>query len=106
MSPVLFTYLGWNASLYVASEIRQPGRTIPRSLFLGLGLCGLLYLLINAVYLYAIPMEALIGVSDAGELAAGRLFGAVGGSVVGLFVLISVLRWFEGCGQWQRLLHG
>jgi len=91
MSPVLFTYLGWNASLYVASEIKQPGRTIPRSLFLGLGLCGLLYLLINAVYLYAIPMEALIGVSDAGELAAGRLFGAVGGSVVGLFVLISVL---------------
>jgi len=91
MSPVLFTYLGWNASLYVASEIKQPGRTIPRSLFLGLGLCGLLYLLINAVYLYAIPMEALIGASDAGELAAGRLFGVVGGSVVGLFVLISVL---------------
>jgi APA family basic amino acid/polyamine antiporter len=91
MSPVLFTYLGWNASLYVASEIRQPGRTIPRSLFLGLGLCGGLYLLVNAVYLYAIPMDLLQGVSDAGELAAGRLFGPVGGAVVALFVLVSVL---------------
>ena len=91
MSPVLFTYLGWNASLYVASEIREPHRTIPRSLFLGLGLCGGLYLLVNAVYLYAIPMETLRGVSDAGELAAVRLFGSVGGSVVALFVLVSVL---------------
>lgn len=91
MSPVLFTYLGWNASLYVASEIRQPERTIPRSLFLGLGLCGVLYLLVNAVYLYAIPMETLRGVSDAGELAAELLFGSLAGAVVAVFVLVSVL---------------
>jgi APA family basic amino acid/polyamine antiporter len=91
MSPVLFTYLGWNASLYVASEIKQPARTIPRSLFLGLGLCGALYLLVNGIYLYAIPMEALSGASDAAELAAANLFGTVGGTVVALFVLVSVL---------------
>jgi APA family basic amino acid/polyamine antiporter len=91
MSPVLFTYLGWNASLYVASEIRDPGRTIPRSLFLGLGMCGVLYLLINAVYLYAIPMETLRGVSNAGALAAETLFGPVGGTIVAVFVLVSVL---------------
>ena len=91
MSPVLFTYLGWNASLYVASEIRDPGRTIPRSLFLGLGICGGLYLLVNAVYLYAIPMETLRGVSNAGAQAAETLFGPVGGTIVALFVLISVL---------------
>jgi APA family basic amino acid/polyamine antiporter len=91
MSPVLFTYLGWNASLYVASEIRDPGRTIPRSLFLGLGLCGGLYLLVNAVYLYAIPMQTLQGVSNAGAVASEMLFGPVGGAVVALFVLVSVL---------------
>jgi APA family basic amino acid/polyamine antiporter len=91
MSPVLFTYLGWNASLYVASEIKQPERTIPRSLFLGLGLCGGLYLLVNAVYLYGIPMTTLSGVSDAGELAGELLFGEYGGTVVALFVLVSVL---------------
>jgi APA family basic amino acid/polyamine antiporter len=32
LSPVLFSYLGWNSSVYVASEIRDPGRTLPRSL--------------------------------------------------------------------------
>ena len=31
MSPVLFTYLGWNAPVYVGSEIHDPGRTVPRS---------------------------------------------------------------------------
>src|SRR5437868_2686466 len=42
LSPILFSYLGWNASVYVASEIRDPQRTLPRSLFIGLGLCTVL----------------------------------------------------------------
>ena len=58
LSPVLFTYLGWNAPVYVASEIRDPARTLPRSLFLGLGLCTLAYLALNVVYLYALPLDA------------------------------------------------
>jgi APA family basic amino acid/polyamine antiporter len=91
LSPILFTYLGWNASVYVASEIRSPGRNIPRSLFLGLGICTAVYLAVNAVYLYALPMDALVGVTDAGEAAGLSLFGAVGGTVVGAFVLLSVL---------------
>ena len=91
MSPVLFTYLGWNASLYVAGEIRNPGRSVPWSLFCGLGICAFIYLLVNAVYLYAIPMESLRGVPDAGQAAAERLFGPVGGTLVGAFVLLSIL---------------
>ena len=91
MSPVLFTYLGWNASLYVASEIRDPGRNIPRSLFAGLAICGGLYLLVNAVYLYAIPLVELRETGDAGQQAAQNLFGAVGAGLVSTFVLISVL---------------
>src|SRR5262249_55019003 len=46
LSPVLFSYLGWNASVYVASEIHDPGRTLPRSLFVGLGVCTAIYLLV------------------------------------------------------------
>src|SRR5690606_38193886 len=38
LSPVLFSYLGWNASVYVASEIQSPQRNVPRSLFAGLGI--------------------------------------------------------------------
>jgi APA family basic amino acid/polyamine antiporter len=91
MSPVLFSYLGWNASIYVASEIRNPDRNLPRSLFLGLGICAGIYLLVNGVYLFALPMHALSGVGDAGEAAAQALFGGVGGTLVGTFVLLSVL---------------
>jgi len=91
MSPVLFAYLGWNASVYVASEIRDPGRNLPRSMFVGLAACALLYLLVNAVYLYALPMDTFRGVGDAGQASARALFGPVGGTLVGSFVLLSIL---------------
>jgi APA family basic amino acid/polyamine antiporter len=91
MSPILFSYLGWNAAVYVGSEVRDPGRTLPRSLFLGLGICTAIYLLVNGVFLYALPLESLRGVSDAGEAAALALFGPIGGYAVGFFVLISIL---------------
>lgn len=91
MSPILFTYLGWNASVYVASEIRDPGRNVPRSLFLGLALCGALYLAMNAVYLFALPVEALEAAPDAGAASARALFGPASASWVSAFVLLSVL---------------
>jgi APA family basic amino acid/polyamine antiporter len=91
LSPVLFSFLGWNATVYVASEIRDPGRNLPRSLFLGLGVCTALYLLLNAVYLYALPVAALRGVENAGEQTARVLFGDAGGALLAGFVLASIL---------------
>jgi len=90
-SPVLFSYLGWNSSIYVASEIRHPERNVPRSLLVGLALCTALYLAVNAVYLYALPLGALGGVDNAGEAAARALFGGIGGGLVAGFVLASIL---------------
>ncbi len=91
LSPVLFTYLGWNAPVYVASEIERPERTLPASLFLGLCICTLLYLTANAVYLYALPVARLGTTADAGQAAAQALFGSLIGSVVAAFVVVSVL---------------
>jgi basic amino acid/polyamine antiporter, APA family len=91
LSPVLFSYLGWNASIYVASEIRDPERNLPRSLFIGLAICAAIYLAVNAIYLYALPMSELSAAPDAGEAAARALFGSGAGRLVGLFVWISVL---------------
>ena len=91
LSPILFSYLGWNASVYVASEIRDPQRNLPRSLFIGLGLCTALYLLLNALYIHALPMTALAGEPRAGEAAALALFGPLGGSIVAALILLSVL---------------
>jgi len=91
LSPVLFSYLGWNSSIYVASEIRDPGRNVPRSLFLGLAICTAIYLLVNAVYLFALPVDVMRGEANVGEAAARALFGGVGGTLVAVFVLTSVL---------------
>lgn len=91
MSPVLFSYLGWNSSVYVASEIKNPARNLPISLFGALAICTGLYLAVNCVYLYALPLETLIGVSDAGRASAQVFFGPIGATLVGIFVLGSVL---------------
>jgi APA family basic amino acid/polyamine antiporter len=91
LSPVLFSYLGWNSSVYVASELRDPSRTLPASLFLGVAICTAVYLLVNAVYLYALPVPELRGEANAGEAAARALFGGAGGSLVAAFVLASIL---------------
>ncbi len=91
LSPILFTYLGWNASVYVASEIRSPERNVPRSLFLGLAICAGIYLLVNAVYLYALPLAVLSEAPDAGTAAGLALFGPEAGALISIFVLVSVL---------------
>src|SRR5690606_8116292 len=87
LSPVLFSYLGWNATVYVASEIHAPRRNLPRSLFLGLAVCIAVYLAMNAAYLYALPVADLRGVENVGEAAARALFGDTGGRAVALFVV-------------------
>jgi APA family basic amino acid/polyamine antiporter len=91
LSPILFTYLGWNASVYVASEIERPERNVPASLFLGLAICTLIYMVVNGVYLFALPIEALRVEGNAGEAAARALFGPMAGSLVAGFIVVSIL---------------
>ncbi len=91
LSPVLFSYLGWNASVYVASEIKDPGRNVPLSLFTGLLLCTALYLLVNALYIYALPIDAMRQEVRVGEVAARALFGDGGGILAAALVVASVL---------------
>jgi len=72
---IMFAYSGWNASTYIGSEIRDPTRLIPRSLFLGTGVVMVLYICINIVFVYAVPPEEMKGVISIGGLAMGKLFG-------------------------------
>jgi basic amino acid/polyamine antiporter, APA family len=73
---IMFAYSGWNASTYIGSEIYNPGKNIPRSLLLGTGIVILIYILVNIVYVYAIPPEEMKGVISIGGLAVGKLFGS------------------------------
>jgi APA family basic amino acid/polyamine antiporter len=91
LSPVLFTYLGWNAPVYVASEIRRPERNVPSSLFLGLAICTALYLALNALYLRTLSIGGLAGNERAAEATANALFGPVGGTIVAALILVSIV---------------
>ncbi len=72
---IMFAYSGWNASAYIGSEIRNPRKNLPGSLFLGTGIVLILYLLLNLFYLYAVTPEDMAGVISIGGLAVGNLFG-------------------------------
>ena len=72
---IMFAYSGWNASTYIGSEIKNPVRNLPASLLIGTGIVIVLYLLINMVYIYAIPADEMKGVISVGGLAMRNLFG-------------------------------
>jgi basic amino acid/polyamine antiporter, APA family len=89
--PVMFTYSGWNAAAYVAEEIRSPGRNVP--IALGLGTLGVLiiYLGLNALYLFAIPAAGLAAVKGTLiDTVAELLFGFTAGNVIAVFTIVSI----------------
>ena len=89
--PIMFTYSGWNAGAYVAEEVRDPERNVPLALGLGTLVVIVIYLSLNALYLYALPVSQLAALE--GRLAdtvAERLFGFVAGSLLAGFSIVSL----------------
>ena len=56
---VFWAFDGWVYVTWVAGEIKNPQRVLPRAMVLGVLLVGVLYLLVNAVYLYALPITRI-----------------------------------------------
>lgn len=75
---IMFAYSGWNASTYLGAEIKDPVKTLPRSLILGTAIVTVLYLGLNILYVYAITPDKMKGVISIGGLAMGNLFGKPG----------------------------
>ncbi len=88
---VMFCYSGWNAAAYIAGEMRDPKRDLPRSLLLGTGIVMLLYLGMNAVYFYGAPVTELAGRVEVGLIAARNLFGETGAVLVTVVLCASLL---------------
>jgi APA family basic amino acid/polyamine antiporter len=79
---VSFAYTGWGSSVYVAGEVKDPEKVLPRALVGGTLLVTLLYVLINAAFLSSAPMGELRGNFEIARVAAIRLFGERGGGAV------------------------
>ena len=88
---VSFAYSGWNAAAYLAGEVRDPGRTLPRALVGGTVAVCLLYLGLNLLFLYAVPAGEWTPTIAIGRVAAERLFGPAGGTAISLLVTITIL---------------
>jgi len=88
---VYVSYSGWNAATYVAEELRDPSRNLPRALAIGTVLVTVIFLLLNLVFVYAAPLGAMKGVVAIGSLAASRLFGAQVGGLFSALIAIALL---------------
>ncbi len=88
---VMFTYSGWNASAYVAEEIRNPGRNVPLSLAVGTLAVVFIYVMLNALYLHVFPIAQLAAIKGSVlDVIADRLFGTGAGNIMGVVSIVSI----------------
>ena len=94
---ISLSYSGFNAAVYIAGEIEQPERVVPRALLWGTLLVGLFYLALNTVFLWGPPPAKIAGQAEVAAIAAEALGGAWlarltrGVIVLSLFTSISAM---------------
>jgi basic amino acid/polyamine antiporter, APA family len=88
---VSFAYSGWNAAAYIAGEIKDPHRNLPRALIGGTLFVAVLYVLLNFVFLYTVPVSEMAGKIEIGAIFAGRIFGPAGGRIMGGVIALLLL---------------
>jgi APA family basic amino acid/polyamine antiporter len=87
---VSYAYFGWNTAAYVAGEMRDPARTLPRALVAGTLLVTALYFGLNLVFLWAVPPPALVGQIEVAHVVAAALFGPRGAVLLSSLVALAL----------------
>ena len=86
---VFWAYDGWVYITWVAGEVKDPQRNVPKALVLGISLVGTIYVAINAVYLYALPMSRITAETTVAQAAAVALFSTSAARWLSLTIAIS-----------------
>ena len=86
-----WAYDGWNNITFVAGEIKDPQRNIPKSLFLGLSFCIIIYVLVNLAYLYVLPIDKMALSTFVASDSATVTWGLIGGGIIAIMVMLSTL---------------
>lgn len=89
VSAALFAFGGWHMVTYTAGETRDPVRTIPRALLIGTLTVTALYVLLNAAYLYLLPISRVIASPRVAADAAQAVAGPRGASLISALVILS-----------------
>jgi APA family basic amino acid/polyamine antiporter len=88
---VMYSYAGWNAVTYIAGEVRDPRRTVPFSVIAAVAVVTLLYVGLNAVFLYTTPVDRLAGQIRVAAIAAQHIFGDTGARIVGAVICVGLV---------------
>ncbi|HZD39794.1 MAG TPA: amino acid permease [Terriglobales bacterium] len=89
--PAIFAYSGWNAVIYIAGEVKNPERNLPRALLSANLLVIVLYLAINIVYIYGVPVSQMKGALRVSEVATTALFGYQTSAWITAMITVSIL---------------
>jgi basic amino acid/polyamine antiporter, APA family len=88
---VMYSYSGWNAAVYITSEIKRPEKNVPRSLLAGTGVVIVIYVLLNAVFLATTPADQLKGQLQVALIAGKHIFGENGGRFAGAVICLGLV---------------
>jgi APA family basic amino acid/polyamine antiporter len=87
--PILFTYGGWQQTNFIAEEIVEPERNLPRALVLGVAIVVTVYLLTNLAYLRVLGVDGLAASTAPAADTMQALLGPVGGKVIAAGIAVS-----------------
>lgn len=94
---VFWAYDGWVYITWVSGEVKDPQRNLPRSMALGLLIVGVVYLSINAVYLYALPMSEIGAQTAVAQGAAVSMFSSCAGRWLSFMIAVSCFGAMASC---------
>jgi basic amino acid/polyamine antiporter, APA family len=97
MAACLMAYNGWSYVSFVAGEVRNPQKTLLRSLIIGMTAVSALYVLANLGYMRVLTLPEIAATERVGADVAMRTMGSIGGSFVALTVLLSIIGAVNGC---------
>ena len=88
---VLFAFEGWTNVGAIAGEMKNPGKDMPRAIVGGVSIIMAVYFVINMAYLWVIPADELMNISSPASAVAMKIFGPVGGTLIKVGIIISVI---------------
>ncbi len=91
LQAVIYTVDGWDGVIYFGEEVRQPGRDIPRAIFGSVFSIMGIYLLLNLIALYILPMKEIAGNNFVLGTVADRVFGSLGDPIIRSIMVVSML---------------
>jgi basic amino acid/polyamine antiporter, APA family len=91
LQAVVYTVDGWDGVIYFGEEVRHPGRDIPRAIFGSVFTVMGIYLLLNLMALYVLPMNEIAGNDFVLGTVADRVFGRFGDPIIRSIMIISML---------------